>query len=1080
MRILTILIAFCFFGKLYAQPCNMQGTYKIGPAGDYTTIASALNTLRTNGLGGPVILEIKTNYTNITEALLNFGNIPCVSAANTITLRPETGAANIRMSSNGTIIILGNANNIIIDGRPGGTGAVSQLTMDGVSANNCTVLFSAGATNNIIQYVKITSTTTVNNLGTVTFQGGCSNNIVRNCTITGNGNGNPMICVYGESTTTKNTNNKIEACNITRFTSPSSNSGLGMGIYLGKNNEGWQIKDNSLYADFPLIPPTLPPLWNLGGDTYAICINDTTSYNSITGNFIGGSAPQCGGQSMVNNVFRAIVIAAGKQISSSIQGNTIQNIWWNSINNPATGGVEAFTGIHIMSGRVNCGTITPNIIGSLTQNESIRSTTNHSSNPQLTAILAGYNLFGTATLDTVTIRNNKIGGISCKPATGATNGTILRAIHIAEQKEGMVDITNNIIGSQALNDNMYSEFMSGSEVIGIDLRVVPNGPTWLDSPPIDNFITGNRISHCTGIVTGMRIMGGKPQVLNNSVQDINMSNTGPNSASVTCLDILQSVPGSTIKGNHFFNITLNVPQASGIIGISLDNTRGMEISNNFMHNFQVKPISLTGIVTGILSDYFVNRVNVFNNMMSFGADSSGSPHYGKVEYTGIKMIIDTSNIMHNSIYITGVCDRDAAGLLLTKQNNSVCRVTNNIIDVVKAQLTTNNFTYNWGTRFDPLFTSTLNGLVMNNNLYNISGLGSFLGSYNNANHSALASWQTATGNESNSLTGDPNFIAAASDSLNTNMHIKLPTQADANGVLETTVIGDYDVEQRSALTPVDIGADAISSTPSATIISFTPVSGGTGTIVTITGTNLTGTTAVSFGGTAAASFTVVNATTITAVVANGATGSVSVTRPGGTAALPGFTFIPFTITSFTPTSGITGTTVTITGTNFTGVTAVSFGGTAAASFTLVNATTITAIVANGATGSVSVTTVAGTASLAGFTFFPVPTITSFTPTSGATGATITISGTGFNGATTVSFGGTAATSFTVVDSVTITAVVANGATGSVNVTTPGGTASLAGFTYIAAPTITSFTPTSAAAGTTITITGTNFNGTTDC
>ena len=75
-----------------------------------------------------------------------------------------------------------------------------------------------------------------------------------------------------------------------------------------------------------------------------------------------------------------------------------------------------------------------------------------------------------------------------------------------------------------------------------------------------------------------------------------------------------------------------------------------------------------------------------------------------------------------------------------------------------------------------------------------------------------------------------------------------------------------------------------------TITSFTPTSGATGTTVTITGTNFTDATAVSFGGTAAASFNVVSATQITAVVGSGASGSVSVTTPGGTATEIGFIY----------------------------------------------------------------------------------------------------------------------------------------------------------------------------------------------
>ena len=80
------------------------------------------------------------------------------------------------------------------------------------------------------------------------------------------------------------------------------------------------------------------------------------------------------------------------------------------------------------------------------------------------------------------------------------------------------------------------------------------------------------------------------------------------------------------------------------------------------------------------------------------------------------------------------------------------------------------------------------------------------------------------------------------------------------------------------------GSDQTFATSAAgpTISSFTPTSACPGTTITITGTNFTGATAVSFGGTAANSFSVVNTTTITAVVASGSSGSVSVTTAGGT------------------------------------------------------------------------------------------------------------------------------------------------------------------------------------------------------
>lgn len=214
------------------------------------------------------------------------------------------------------------------------------------------------------------------------------------------------------------------------------------------------------------------------------------------------------------------------------------------------------------------------------------------------------------------------------------------------------------------------------------------------------------------------------------------------------------------------------------------------------------------------------------------------------------------------------------------------------------------------------------------------------------------------------------------------------------------------------------------------ITSFNPTSSGSGATITITGTNFTGATAVSFGGVAAASFTVVNSTTITAVVGTGATGSVSVTTPFGTGSLAGYTYLAPTLTSFNPTSGSTGTTITLTGTNFTGATAVSFGGTPASSFTVVNSTTITAVVAGGSTGSVSVTTSFGSASLNGFTYIslPPPVVTSFSPLSGFTGSSVQINGTNFNATAAnniVYFGATKAT-VTTAAATQLTVTVPNG------------------------------------------------------
>ena len=92
-----------------------------------------------------------------------------------------------------------------------------------------------------------------------------------------------------------------------------------------------------------------------------------------------------------------------------------------------------------------------------------------------------------------------------------------------------------------------------------------------------------------------------------------------------------------------------------------------------------------------------------------------------------------------------------------------------------------------------------------------------------------------------------------------------------------------------------------------TISSVSSSSGTRGTIITITGTNLTCPSAVSFGGTAAFSFNGTSSTSITAEVGYGATGNIVVTTGSGSATFSSFTY---TAPSAASTANITGNTST--------------------------------------------------------------------------------------------------------------------------------------------------------------------------
>ena len=273
--------------------------------------------------------------------------------------------------------------------------------------------------------------------------------------------------------------------------------------------------------------------------------------------------------------------------------------------------------------------------------------------------------------------------------------------------------------------------------------------------------------------------------------------------------------------------------------------------------------------------------------------------------------------------------------------------------------------------------------------------------------------------------------------------------------------------------------------PVPAILSYSPAIGAPqGATVLITGTNLTGASAVTING-ATATYTVNSATQITATVpATATSGPLRVTTPGGRATAPTpFLVLPF-IAALNPTVGVVGTVVTITGTSFTGALDVKFNG-VYATFTVVSATQVRATVPAGATtGPVTVRTPSGRAtSPAPFTVTPTLAITSFTPVSGPPLVTIvTIYCLGFTGATEVKFNNAPATTYTVASDTELWATVPAGATtGPIRVTTPLGTvSSTTQFNVLipGAPRIDDFTPPLGPVGTSVTITGLDFTGAT--
>jgi formylglycine-generating enzyme required for sulfatase activity len=168
-----------------------------------------------------------------------------------------------------------------------------------------------------------------------------------------------------------------------------------------------------------------------------------------------------------------------------------------------------------------------------------------------------------------------------------------------------------------------------------------------------------------------------------------------------------------------------------------------------------------------------------------------------------------------------------------------------------------------------------------------------------------------------------------------------------------------DLDGNGLINGADLGLVLSSWGPcQSTITSITPNQGCIvgGTQITITGTYLSSTSAVTVGGAPVTSFTVVNQNTVQATTPAGAAGPgiVRVTTAAGTINAPQtFTYMPASVSSIAPSSGIAagGTQIMITGSYLGLTTGITIGGVPCTGVTVLNATTVAALTPAGTVGN---------------------------------------------------------------------------------------------------------------------------------
>ncbi|MFN4083925.1 MAG: IPT/TIG domain-containing protein [Bacteroidia bacterium] len=1068
----------------------------VGVGQTYTSLTNPgglFEFLNNRTIGGNVFVEITSDILNETGAVqlnkLNedgpgAGTFSLTIRPNSSTTTPRTIQGNFQntSSANGLITLIG-ADRVKITGiRNGGSPTERLLRFRNTAATGT----YAAATGNGLIVVSSATGVALRNLilesgnsntagGTVEFRVGnnnqylttpCTFDTVTNCIMTHNTiatlpdgiPANAGVYSFGQSNVYNNniviTNNLISNFVI-----------AGVGV-VSNNGDGFVITGNSFFYDLSFVP-SLPTA--ASQQAIVFIPGSFSSGNNISNNFIGGSAPNCGGSYFTNPNnfgFYGIRTNVGNGANTIISNNTIQNI--NFTNTAAT---TLFTGIRAEAGNT---VITGNLVGHPTNTNSILWSTG--------STFYGIHYLG---VSNVTYQNNTVQGINMN--TPLTTGQFIGLYH--QQGSIVGNISGNTIGHSttansitiASNSTHYgmllsvlaayspSYTISGNTIANMTAVATGTGGLMYGMlvqnnsfPTITNNTVHNirsaSISNTTqGVATGIFVStsSATSTVTNNTVYAIRATNTGatPNIAYGMYMSAGQD---NVFRSNRIYDITnastsssLNpTPGAAGIGIAGASNQIFIQNNQITLGNGVTNDLQLRGIWL-FTSTTAVTMVVHNNSIVIDGSVSSGIQNtYGILRGNNTGTEINTNVNLRNNIIVnrrTGgsgfhyalanqattpsntswTSTSSAFNLYATANVNAVAEwgLTNNNIANWRINSTSDELSYyvQAGTgagqlNANSLFTNIPNGILglnpSNQEVWYVYGKGITGPQINNLNTDAV-------GNPRSTTQGIATTIGAVH--LTTAPSV-LPIPAAASGSPAANTTTTYTFASRPVAS-INWGASAPTS---ATVLDFTgvnPPSPPAGNFnnryvrVDISGGTAPYNYGLVYNFNTANLGGVINANNIRLATSN--------------VAVPTSWTTQFTTTSNTSTG-----TATVAGLSSTG-SAITFTGTE------LNAP---------------------------------PTITSINPSAARIGANVTIRGTLFTGASAISFNGVPQTTYTVVNDTTITTTVPAGATtGPVSVTNPFGTGtSTFNFVVIPSPTITSFTPSSGTFGTSVTISGTGF------
>ena len=849
-KIITLFLCLFIINILHSQT-----TKTVGTGGNYSTLKLAFDAINSGTLTGAINLQIISSTTETTTANLNVSGSAGGGANYSSVLIYPTGSGYIIGSNINSILINFNgAANVTIDGRVNLSGSTPDLTISNTSNSNSatTIKYANSASSNNIRYCNVLGSSTGAGVATFFFStsssgSGIINNIIEYCNITNAGGNRPVNTILTSGTTGReNTGNIVRNNNIYNFLNPGISS---YGVNMTYASVNWTISGNSFYETTSLIP-------NASGLTYSPIHISTLSNHTVSGNYIGGNAAQCGGTMTINasltNYFCSIFITGGATTASNVLNNTISNINFTSTkDNP-------WDGIYINDGTVN---VTGNTIGAATGTNSISITTPLASaiatitggvvNNNITINVGGS---GYTTAPLITFSAPPTGG-TAPTAIATISGGAVTGINVTYGGSGYVtapsvyfdgiannystshgmiqnsnytvNITNNNIGSiTTVGSSSYSH---GFESIYV--RSV-TGTTSFINNVIGSLTTPNSIHVSSTAVNsllkqdayGIYSSGvGTTIITGNTIANITNEYSGINSGS-RVRGIATIAGSNTITNNTIRNITTASSQfgnntGAAIVGIAQTSSNTgttQSITGNTVYSLSNSSASAKEDIYGILvSSPTATTTTISGNIIhSITLSSTNTSSY----IIGIVLNYGVNNCVNNIVnlgvglttgyLISGIWDESGSG-----NNNNIYYNTLYIGGTVSG---TSSSTY---ALYNSANTSTRNyknnifmnvrsgGTTKNNFAVSLAGTANLLLDYNDywapgsdwlgqvgaQNKNTFTAFKNTTNQDANSINVDPLFTIAGGTAISNYF-----TAALLPGVAITGITTDFNGLSRSS------------------------------------------------------------------------------------------------------------------------------------------------------------------------------------------------------------------------------------------------------------------------------------------